>query len=622
MTDSDGSGGAGDQSWRTSLLRQNVRNKIEEAIRQSGNPTSKTVVEMEGHIFQKARAKEEYLSFVARLILHVKEMNSKKQQPLSQQQQQQQRQQQPQQSLQQQTRQQTIQQMVGQNDPMVGNAQQSDPMSALQNMAGPQSINDMSNGNPMQLQMNTIGNDQMMNTNVASPMMNNMPNMSHPINNMMPNTNQLQQNRLSNPTAISGARMMSQRVLSPNIHSQIQQVRARHPNINQMPVPNQTESKYFEGHPMANSPSQGPPFKSGVNGGQQFVQNQNQPQNNMNHMNPPTPQMMPSPSGYAPSPSPINQSPHGGPHMRPVSSMSAASPQSISLNTPANIMIASPGNAGAGGRANEEQIYLEKLKNLQKYVEPLRKMIARIGQDESNRKKELDKTKNLLSILTDPSRRCPMTTLEKCEQFLEKMDFKIKTETTVAPIAVQQSHPPKLQDVCQPLLDAIAANIKKPLFNHTLQRTFGSAVAALTNNPYKHMSLPSLKRKYEEDCDVSEVLQGEIARLDSRFKVQLDPLQHLGSKVIHLICKLDDKDLPCVPPIAIRVPDSYPDRPPQCSTDILEYSASTFFQDIQKKFDLNINRLPQSYSVTTLLNSWELSVRQAVSSALDPICVN
>ena len=33
--------------------------------------------------------------------------------------------------------------------------------------------------------------------------------------------------------------------------------------------------------------------------------------------------------------------------------------------------------------------------------------------------------KNLLGILTDPSRRCPMTTLEKCEQFLEKMDFKM-----------------------------------------------------------------------------------------------------------------------------------------------------------------------------------------------------
>ena len=82
------------------------------------------------------------------------------------------------------------------------------------------------------------------------------------------------------------------------------------------------------------------------------------------------------------------------------------------------------------------------------------------------------------------------------------------------------------------------ANIKKPLFNHTLQRTFGPAVAALTHNPYKQCSPPSYKRKFEDETQVSEVLQGEIARLDPRFKVQLDPLQHFGSKTVHLICKL------------------------------------------------------------------------------------
>ncbi|KAG8332152.1 mediator complex subunit Med15 [Homalodisca vitripennis] len=41
-------------------------------------PTSKNSMEMENHVFQKAKSKEEYLGFVARLILHVREMNSKK----------------------------------------------------------------------------------------------------------------------------------------------------------------------------------------------------------------------------------------------------------------------------------------------------------------------------------------------------------------------------------------------------------------------------------------------------------------------------------------------------------------------------------------------------------------
>ncbi|KAK8787544.1 hypothetical protein V5799_022682 [Amblyomma americanum] len=64
----------GDQSWRTQPFRQNVRGKIEEAIRQAANPTFRSATEMENHVFQKARSKDEYLSFVARLIIHVREM--------------------------------------------------------------------------------------------------------------------------------------------------------------------------------------------------------------------------------------------------------------------------------------------------------------------------------------------------------------------------------------------------------------------------------------------------------------------------------------------------------------------------------------------------------------------
>lgn len=114
----------------------------------------------------------------------------------------------------------------------------------------------------------------------------------------------------------------------------------------------------------------------------------------------------------------------------------------------------------------------------------------------------------------------------------------MNTTTNITQTLVQPSSVPKIQDVCQPLMDAILANLKRPLFNHTLQRTFGPAVAALINNTYRNTSPPPLKRKYEEESEIPEVLQGEIARLDARFKVQLDPLQVCGSKTIHLICKL------------------------------------------------------------------------------------
>nr|XP_029719878.1 mediator of RNA polymerase II transcription subunit 15-like [Aedes albopictus] len=68
---------AEDNSWKTPSFRQSVVNKINEAIQQSGMTSSKNGLEMENHVFQKAGNKDEYLGYVARLILHVREMNTK-----------------------------------------------------------------------------------------------------------------------------------------------------------------------------------------------------------------------------------------------------------------------------------------------------------------------------------------------------------------------------------------------------------------------------------------------------------------------------------------------------------------------------------------------------------------
>lgn len=76
----------------------------------------------------------------------------------------------------------------------------------------------------------------------------------------------------------------------------------------------------------------------------------------------------------------------------------------------------------------EDQQYMEKLKQLSKYIEPLRRMINKIDKNEgevgarpktgscpegqssvllllSDRKKDLSKMKSLLNILTDPNIR-------------------------------------------------------------------------------------------------------------------------------------------------------------------------------------------------------------------------
>merc|ERR1719357_2088994 len=66
----------GTQEWQTEVFRSSLVRKLEEAIRESGNPTQKPAPDMERQVFMRAKTKEEYLSFIARLILHVRQQSS------------------------------------------------------------------------------------------------------------------------------------------------------------------------------------------------------------------------------------------------------------------------------------------------------------------------------------------------------------------------------------------------------------------------------------------------------------------------------------------------------------------------------------------------------------------
>lgn len=117
----------------------------------------------------------------------------------------------------------------------------------------------------------------------------------------------------------------------------------------------------------------------------------------------------------------------------------APSPSS-SLNT--------PGGAGAVASPScnqqEDQAYRDKVRQLSKYIEPLRRMINKMGNDGDSKfwvillknlifliyifdisdVEKLSKMKKLLEILSNPSKRVPLETLIKCEIVLEKLDFK------------------------------------------------------------------------------------------------------------------------------------------------------------------------------------------------------
>ena len=227
----------------------------------------------------------------------------------------------------------------------------------------------------------------------------------------------------------------------------------------------------------------------------------------------------------------------------------------------------------------------------------------------------MQKIKSLLEIINDPTKRgVQYDLLLRCEAVLEKMDFKANLTTTATTTTTTKPQ------ICAPLLEVIQANYKKPNFNHTLQRTFGPAVAAVTNNSYEY----SYKRTPDESLPEEEIphtVQGEIARLDSKFYVELDPLHHPQSKTILMICKIDDVDLPCVPPISIKVPMDYPSQPPRCYIDKQDYSSSKFLQEIYRIFTNNLEKLPNIYSITTLLDRWvwgnRLHMSMNYSVALD-----
>lgn len=120
---------------------------------------------------------------------------------------------------------------------------------------------------------------------------------------------------------------------------------------------------------------------------------------------------------------------------------------------------------------------------------------------------------------------------------------------------------------------------------------------------------------------IPHVLQGEIARLDQKFKVSLDPstlATGTGSSVIKLVCRLDDKHLPCVPPVSITIPQNYPFASPTCKLIEQEYTATAFLQRVQAALVARIAKLPRMHSLSHLLDTWEMSVRQACAPVQPP----
>lgn len=110
--------------------------------------------------------------------------------------------------------------------------------------------------------------------------------------------------------------------------------------------------------------------------------------------------------------------------------------------------------------------------------------------------------------------------------------------------------------------------------------------------------------------EIPHLLQGEIARLDQKFKISIDPTSQGGTKIIKLVCSLEDKCLPFVPPMNIIIPEDYPAHSPTCSLIDQEYNATPFLSTVQKSLIAAMSMLPKQFSLSHLLDTWEMSIRK------------
>lgn len=455
--------------------------------------------------------------------------------------------------------------------------------------------------NPQMNQMNQMVPNQMMSAqNVPVNALNqptqmqggNQPQMNPMMNqNQMNNAGMMAGNQMNNPGMMAVRGMAPNQMMNPMNTGQQQQMMNMQMNIRkqEMMMPN-------------TGPVPGP-----------FPQVRNTAPNFLRQS--PSPMSVPSPIG-------LSQSQH---NTMVASPAMVPSPQAPMSNQPQrvgmqNIMAPSPSaNMNTPGQPqgdfaqspmnpHDDQIYREKYNQLTKYKEPLKKVISRVGPE--NNSERLTKLKKLLEILSNPDARIPLETLVKCEIVLVNQFGTLRD--------------PGPTTVNNPLYDAISNNLQNPLASHTIGKSFKPSLEAWFGPDIKNLP-PAKKRRVSDEQvvpnvnEIPHLLQGEIARLDAKFKISLDQTAHTtGSKSIKLICCLDDKFLPCVPPIHITVPEDYPTTSPQCN--ITEHNTK-FLLAVEKALKARISKLPERFSLTHILETWTLAIRQACnpsSSYIEP----
>lgn len=326
-------------------------------------------------------------------------------------------------------------------------------------------------------------------------------------------------------------------------------------------------------------------------------------------------------SSQGPSPLPYAQSPQG---QMGNPSPGAAVPSPVGGQNRSNSLAPSPSsqvNTPLNPASQEEREYMEKVKSLEKYIEPLRNMILRIGNDDNEK---LGKMRKLLDIMSNPDKRMPLVTLQKCEDVLKRMQLDT-TESDAASGGADSTLSTNTDK--NPLIESILklsqANRAGSNVNNYLSTTFLPPMEAMMGPEISLPPLPCTPPPCEDGGQhhISDILQGEIARLDSRFSVWLDSAQPRHSAggswtsitptSVEVVCQLADRDLPAVPNMYVRLAANYPDTPPEINLQSPDYLSTPFLRQINSALAARLEKMPSQYTLSQLLTAWELSVRSA-----------
>ena len=172
-------------------------------------------------------------------------------------------------------------------------------------------------------------------------------------------------------------------------------------------------------------------------------------------------------------------------------------------------------NVDKGLEDKEDREYLEKVKQLEKYIELLRRMIHRIGNE--NDQDILTKTKKLLDSLSNSDKRMPIAALQKIEDGLMRMamnTIELKGGTEFFDSVEEEA------ELDSKKLFQVAKNVNKKFL----------PVASKNKEEESNVKQKPKEKERKKDCDTGYVTSEKYSK-NSTFEENVNILKTIREKV-------------------------------------------------------------------------------------------